>query len=341
MCLQGDTIKMGQKYTIRDIAKLSGFSFKTVSRVINNDKNVKASTRDKIMQVIAETNFKPNIYAQNLNSKMNKNVLVSIRKTHGQNTTQWFDYLMSFMIKEAHNRNCTLIQEVIYDDTDLRNSMLEKSGSYIDVLVMFYLQENDKRIEMADRSRIPYISFEKNALAPLSISNNNKAGMKAATEFLFERGLSSICLMLGAEIEVNRERADAIKEVYNEHLMPLDRLEIRYGMNNLETIRQYVDQRIEDKNLPEVFFVSGDEKAIAVYSALHAHGLSIPQDVSVIGFDNIPISQYYSPPLTTMGQDFARLAHEMFEVIDKLIDGDEDISSVQIDPQLIVRESVR
>ncbi|RED64780.1 LacI family DNA-binding transcriptional regulator [Cohnella lupini] len=332
---------MERNYTIRDIAKMSGFSFKTVSRVINEEASVKPSTREKILKVIGETNFKPNSYAQNLSNKTNINILVSIRKTHGQNTTQWFDYLMSFMIREAHAKQYTLIQEVIYDDQDLEHSMLEKSGGYIDVVVLFYLQENDKRIELANKNNIPFISFEKNVQAPLSISNNNRRGMVEATEFLIDRGLTNICLLLGAEIDVNVDRAEAIKEVYARRGVPEDRLEIIYDMNNLEAIKHFVDGRIEEGRLPEVFFVSGDEKAIAVFSAVYAHGLSIPKDVSVIGFDNIPISKYYSPPLTTMGQDFERLAAEMFTVIGKLLDGDPGIAPVQVDPQLIVRESVR
>ncbi|RED55956.1 LacI family DNA-binding transcriptional regulator [Cohnella lupini] len=332
---------MDRKYTIRDIAKISGFSFKTVSRVINEAENVKPSTREKILQVIAATNFKPNSYAQNLNTKMNKNILVSIRKTRGQNTTQWFDYLMSFMIEKAYARQFTIIQEVIYDDMDLQNSMLEKSGGYIDALVLFYLKDNDKRIELANRSRIPFISFEKNSNAQISISNNNRLGMMEAAEFLFSRGLISICLLLGAEIDVNIERAKAIKESYTNSNIPLEQLEVVYDMNNLEAIKQYVDRRIEENRLPQVFFVSGDEKAMAVYHSVYEHELSIPKDVSVIGFDNIQISKYYSPPLTTMGQDFEQLAEEMFGLLGKLFAGEENIQSVQVDPKLIVRQSVK
>lgn len=332
---------MNNKYTIRDIAKISGFSFKTVSRVINGEANVKPDTREKILQVIDETNFKPNIYAKNLNNKTNINILVSIRKTHGQNTTQWFDYLMSFMIREAHGKHYTLIQEVINDDIDLENSMLEKSGGYIDILVLFYVQDNDKRIEMAKRNNIPYISFEKHPGVPISIANNNKLGMYQATEFLFRKSLTSICLLLGAQIDVNMERADAIRDVYSRYNIPPNHLEIVYNMNNLEKIKQFVDGCIEENRLPQVFFVSGDEKAIAVYHSVYAHGLSIPQDVSVIGFDNIPISKYYYPPLTTMGQDFERLAGEMFSVIEKLLKRETDIVSVVVDPMLIIRESVK
>ncbi|MBW7456528.1 LacI family DNA-binding transcriptional regulator [Paenibacillus sepulcri] len=332
---------MNHRYTIRDIARISGFSFKTVSRVINDEPSVKPSTREKILQVIAETNFKPNMYAKNLNTKVNKNILVSIRKTQGQNTTQWFDYLMSFMIKEARDKQYMLIQEIIRDDADLQNSMLEKSGGYIDVLVLFYVDDHDKRIEMAQRNHIPYISFEKNPLAPISITNNNRLGMTQAAEFLFARGLTTICLLLGAAIDLNLDRAEAIKEVYKLHNIPLDRLEVIYNMNNLENIKRFVDRRIEDNRLPDVYFVSGDEKAIAVYNSVYAHGLSIPQDVSVMGFDNIPISKYYYPPLTTMGQDFERLASEMFIVIERLIGQEQDIQPVKVDPQLIIRESVK
>jgi DNA-binding LacI/PurR family transcriptional regulator len=332
---------MERKYTIRDIADLSGFSFKTVSRVINNEPNVKPETRDKIVKVISQTNFKPNLFAKNLSTKTMKNVLVSIRKTYGQNTTQWFDILMSYMNQSARSRHYSLIQEIIYDDGDLINSMLEQSSGFIDAAILFYLQENDKRVELAQNNRIPVVSFERNKQVPVSISNNNKKGILEATQFLFGRGLTRICLLLGARIGVNLEREEAIRDVYLRSGISLDQLEIVHDMNNLERIKQFVDGKIASGDVPQVFFVSGDEKAIAVYHSVYANGLSIPNDVSIIGFDNIPISKYYYPPLTTMAQDFETLANEMFDVIDKLLRQEEDVCSIEVDPQLIIRESVK
>lgn len=332
---------MNGKYTIRDIAAITGFSFKTVSRVINDEPNVKPSTKEKILQAIAETGYKPNIYARSLNGKSIRNLLVSIRKTHGQNTTQWFDYFMSHLIRESQRHRYTIIQEVVYDDEDLERSMLEQSSGYIDAVVLFYVGDNDKRIEQARSGGVPFVSFEKHPLAPVSISNNNRKGMREAARFLFDRGLTNICLLLGAEIDVNLEREAAMQEAYRERGVPLDRLEVAYRMNNLDNIKRYVEGRIEAGRLPEAFFVSGDEKAIAVYSAVYGKGLSIPGDVSVIGFDNIPISSYYYPPLTTMGQNFEALASEMVQVIDRMLAGDTDVTSVQVDPELIVRGSVK
>lgn len=332
---------MESKYTIRDIADLSGFSFKTVSRVINNEPNVKPETRDKILKVISQTNFKPNLFAKNLSTKTMKNVLVSIRKTYGQNTTQWFDILMSYMNQSARSRQYSLIQEIIYDDGDLINSMLEQSSGFIDAAILFYLQENDKRIELAQNNRIPVVSFESNKQVPVSISNNNKKGILEATQFLFGRGLTRICLLLGARIGVNLDREEAMRDVYLRSGISLDQLEIVHDMNNLEKIKQFVDGKIASGDVPQVFFVSGDEKAIAVYHSVYANGLSIPNDVSIIGFDNIPISKYYYPPLTTMAQDFETLAKEMFAVIDKLLLQAEDVCSIEVDPQLIIRESVK
>ncbi len=332
---------MDKRYTIRDIARLSGFSFKTVSRVINGEPNVKPDTRAKIMQVIADTNFKPNLYAKNLTRKKQTNILVSIRKMHDQNTTQWFDIFMSHFTRVSRDRSYTIIQEVVYGDDELAHSMMENSGGFIDVIVLFYLEEQDKRIEIARRNGIPFLSFEKNGLVPVSISNNNRKGVLDAASFLFGRGLTRICLLLGGLLDVNREREKALIEAYETHGVPLDRLEVVYHMNNLEKIRCFVDASIEAGRLPDVFFVSGDEKAIAVYNAVNRRGLSIPGDVSVIGFDNLPMSDYYSPPLTTMGQNFERLAVEMANVIDKLLRRDPDIPPIEIDPKLIVRESVK
>jgi DNA-binding LacI/PurR family transcriptional regulator len=332
---------MQPKYTIRDIARLAGFSFKTVSRVINDEPNVKPDTKEKIMKVIEETNYKPNMYAKNLNNKTVTNILISIRKTRGQNTTQWFDIFLSHMIQASQDKHYTIIQEIIYDDSELIHSMMEQSSGYIDVLVLFYLEENDQRMHIARKNNIPYISFEKNKHAPISISNNNRQGMTEATRFLFGRKLTRICLLLGAHIEVNIERANAIMDAYKEYGIPLDHLEIVYHMNNLEKIKQFVDDRIETDRLPEVFFVSGDEKAIAVYHSVYRHGLTIPKDVSIIGFDNIPISQYYYPPLTTMGQDFEELANEMFIAIEKLLNKEPNVASVAVDSKLIIRESVK
>jgi Transcriptional regulators len=329
------------KNTIREIAKLSGFSIKTVSRVINDEPNVKPTTKDKVLKVISETNYKPNIYAANLNNKKTKNVLISIRKTHGQHTTKWFDILMSYLVGEASRKKYTLIQEVIYDDSDLQNSILERSGGYIDVIVLFYLTDDDKRFEVAQKNNIPYLAFEKTDYVPLTVSNNNRKGMQEAARFLFSRGLTQVCLLLGAHMNVNQERARAMIEAYEQDQVSLDQLEIVYNMSTLEDIDRFVEERIEQNRLPQVFFVSGDEKVIAVYHSLYRHGLSIPQDVSVIGFDNIPISQYYTPPLTTVGQDFEQLALKMFDIIDQILENKEDIRSVEVDPKLIIRDSVK
>ena len=174
-----------------------------------------------------------------------------------------------------------------------------------------------------------------------SVCNNNRKGVREAAEYLIQRGLSRICFLLGSKTTVNLERESALIEYYKEKSLPLEHLEIVYDMNNLERVKQFTKEKIENDQLPEVFFVSGDEKAIAVYHAVYANGLSIPEDVSVIGFDNIPISKYYYPALTTVAQNFSQLAKEMFHLIDRLLEKDENIASIEVDPKLIVRSSVK
>lgn len=264
-----------------------------------------------------------------------------VRKTRGQNTTKWFDILLEHMISVSRQNGYTVIQEVIYEDDDLRHSILETSGGYVDAVVLFYLVENDKRVEMAARNHIPCISFEKSGQVNMSVSNNNRKGILDAAEFLFKRNLTRICLLLGAVMPVNTEREKALIEAYQQFGIPAERLEVVYHMNELEKIKQFADGKIEQGQLPEVFFVSGDEKALAIYQSLYNHGLAIPRDVSVIGFDNIPISRYYSPALTTVGQNFEELAKQIFAAIGKLLNGDPDVTPVEVDPQLFIRDSVK
>lgn len=329
------------KYTIRDISRLSGVSIKTVSRVINNEPNVKPATRDKVLKVIADTRYKPNLYAQNLNTKTHKTLLISVRKNRDQNTTKWLDILFSYLTSVSAQNRYTILHEVIYDDHDLKNSILETSSGYVDAVVLLYIEENDKRVQLALDNQIPFVSVEKHEQAAFSVSNNNRKGMLDAADYLFGRGLTRICLLLGADMAVNRERANAMVEAYRLQGISLDLLEVVYHMNEFEKIKRFVDWKIEQNLLPEVFFVSGDEKVVAVYHSIYSHGLTIPGDVSVIGFDNIPISNYYYPPLTTVGQDFEELARQIVQTVDKIIDGDTDLVSVEVDPQLVIRQSVK
>ncbi|CAM3602687.1 MULTISPECIES: LacI family DNA-binding transcriptional regulator [Saccharibacillus] len=329
------------KYTIRDISRLSGVSIKTVSRVINNEPNVKPATRDKVLKVIADTRYKPNLYAQNLNTKTHKTLLISVRKNRDQNTTKWLDILFSYLTSVSAQNRYTILHEVIYDDNDLKNSILETSSGYVDAVVLLYIEENDKRVQLALDNQIPFVSVEKHEQAAFSVSNNNRKGMLDAADYLFGRGLTRICLLLGADMAVNRERANAMVEAYRIHGISPDLLEVVYHMNEFEKIKRFVDWKIEQNLLPEVFFVSGDEKVVAVYHSIYSHGLTIPGDVSVIGFDNIPISNYYYPPLTTVGQDFEELARQIVQTVDKIIDGDTDLVSVEVDPQLVIRQSVK
>ncbi|QDH21439.1 LacI family DNA-binding transcriptional regulator [Saccharibacillus brassicae] len=329
------------KYTIRDISRLSGVSIKTVSRVINNEPNVKPATRDKVLKVIADTRYKPNLYAQNLNTKTHKTLLISVRKNRDQNTTKWLDILFSYLTSVSAQNRYTILHEVIYDDNDLKNSILETSSGYVDAVVLLYIEENDKRVQLALDNQIPFVSVEKHEQAAFSVSNNNRKGMLDAADYLFGRGLTRICLLLGADMAVNRERANAMVEAYRLQGISLDLLEVVYHMNEFEKIKRFVDWKIEQNLLPEVFFVSGDEKVVAVYHSIYSHGLTIPGDVSVIGFDNIPISNYYYPPLTTVGQDFEELARQIVQTVDKIIDGDTDLVSVEVDPQLVIRQSVK
>ncbi len=95
------------------------------------------------------------------------------------------------------------------------------------------------------------------------------------------------------------------------------------------------------KTIPDAIFVSGDEKVIGLIRALNELQIEVPEEVSIVGFDNIPWAEYFSPALTTIAQDFSTLAKEIVSRLDYLIRGGTDLSSVEVPTTLIVRETTK
>ncbi len=125
-----------RKVTIYDIARLTGFSPKTVSRVVNGEKGVKKSTFEKITQVLQENNYVPNTYARALTSRDNRNVLISIPKTEHY-PLEWFHFLLENIIVECRKYNINTIVEYSEPNVQMKNSILYSSSSFIGAAVIF------------------------------------------------------------------------------------------------------------------------------------------------------------------------------------------------------------
>lgn len=327
--------------TIYDIAKLSGYSPKTVSRVVNGEQNVKKSTFDKINKVLTELNYTPNTYARSLINKTKNNILISVQSTE-QFPIKWFHILLEKITIECRKHDLNIIVEYHEPSGKLENSILSSSSGFIGAAVIFYESSDDKRIEFLRNKGIPFIVFGKSSLPDvLYVSNNDYEALYNLGKYLTERKLQKLIMLIGLQSIVNKERVRGVQNAFLAEGQSVDNIEVVYNIMTIDDTYRYCKDTFTKSNLPDAIFVSGDEKIIGLNRAFFELGIKIPEDVSVIGFDNIPLAEYYCPSLTTIGQDYVGLSKAIVERLIGLITGDATLGSIELDTELVIRESVK
>ncbi len=330
-----------KKITIKEVAKECGVSTQTVSRVINESMKVRKSTRELVERKIKELGYKPNLYAKNLSWKKNKNILVSVRRIKGHTATIWTNILVSEIFACNKDRNISIFMEQYYEDEDLKNSLLNSSNTFIDGVIIFYEKENDKRIKILKKENIPFIIVGKSySNEDIYVSNDDFKSVFKGVEYLFERNIEKIAFITANPTPLNLERKRGVVEAYKKYGKSLNNLNIFEKMNNQKDIYNLVQKIYKNRKLPEAFFISGDEKAIAVLKALEDLNVSVPEEISVLGLDNIPISEYFSPALTTLALNYKEISKRVYEKLKNLMIGNME-ESEEIPCEIVERESVR
>ena len=196
-------------------------------------------------------------------------------------------------------------------------------------------------MELLKKNSIPYIVFDKaNDTESSYVTNDDFSAMLEGTEFLLSKGIKRIDLLLGNKSPTNDERESGAKKAYIKNKIAIENLCINYGISQIKEAYNYVKEKINIKDLPEAFFVSGDEKVLGVYKALQENNIRIPEDISVMGFDNIPSSEFYHPSLTTVEQDYYKLSQAIFNFFINKHNNNQKIE-IEIKTRMIIRKSTK
>ncbi len=330
-------MKNNKKITIYDIARISGVSPKTVSRVINGGERVKPETYQAVMKVIDELSYVPNAYAQNLTKKETINILISVKKMESFPLI-WFQTLLDKVLQTCKEVGVNAIVEYFGEGDSIKDSIISSTGSLVDGVIVFYEGKDDSRIQYLKKNNMPFIVFgESHTDGVIYVSNNDfKAGydlMKAVEE----KGFKKMWLLMGGPSLVNKNRENGVREFVKEKRYDID-LEVIYGLFTIESVYDYVKEHLSTSNIPDIIFVSGDEKVQGVIRGCYEKGILIPDQLTIVGFDNIPIAKYYTPALSTIAPNYTELAKEMIEGVLAIING-EQRESVEVSVSLIRRQT--
>ncbi|BFH59861.1 LacI family DNA-binding transcriptional regulator [Paenibacillus azoreducens] len=324
------------KVSIFDVAKKSGLSVVTVSRVLNGAETVREKNRQKVLEAIKELDYRPNAAARSL--ARGKTGIVGLIVTTLQDS--FFDAVVKELNEVLALHGYFLAVSVSTGiGSDEAHYLIQEDR--VDGLILLSPMEEDNYIVELKRRNIPYVLIDnqKPENDAFSVTVDNFKGGYAATKHLLDLGHTSIAHLSGHNMfrSTKERRSGFLKALEEQGLAPFELLtgefEIAFGY---DTCRRW----LREGRLPSAVFAGDDNIALGVANALMEAGIHVPDSVAIVGYDDQDISSKLHPYLTTVRQPADRIGLAAADMLLKRMDGTmKRGASVRLDPELIVRES--
>ena len=319
-----------------DVARLAGVSHQTVSRVLNEHPNVRPQTRDNVLAAIAELGYRPNAAARTLVTRRTRTLGVVSFDTSLYGPASM---LLGIERAAAHSYFVSIASLPALD----RRSVLGAVDRFLDQGVEGIIVIAPKTSAVAACSRlrahVPLVAVGCGTHAPLtSAAVDNVAGAALATRYLLGLGHATVHHIAGPAAWVDaQERITGWREALA--AAGADEPELFSG--DWSSASGYrIGHRIADTAEVTAVFCGNDHMALGLLRALAERGRRVPGDVSVVGFDDIPESAFFLPPLTTVRQDFGELGRQALRLlVDRICGRSAPSARMPVAPELIVRAS--
>lgn len=328
-----------RRATLHDVAQLAGVSHQTVSRVVNAHPSVAAATRARVLDAIRRLDYVPNRVAQSLATRRTKTVGIIGYGTGHYGPSQ----MVANVEASLQGRGYALLYASVPDLSDdvLREQIASLRNQLVDGLVLVTPAGGGHLMQASDGIRLPFVMIDAMLGEHVpSVVVHQHHGALLATRHLIEAGHCAIAEITGPlDWSGARQRHDGWLSTLEEAgLTPGASVEGAWtAASGYRAAQQLLGQGARFTAL----FVGNDQMALGALRALREGGLRIPEEVSVVGFDDIPEAAYFEPPLTTVRQDFATLGQQAVDLLLARMDApDAPTHQRVLYPQLIERASV-
>lgn len=331
---------MPKAVTIRDVARKAGVGVGTVSRVLNNNPSVSQATREKVLVVIEAMHYRPSPIARQLSTGA-KSLAIGI--------------IVPFFTRPAfvgrlEGIEATLAQSrydlVLYnvETPEQRAKLLRRvpEEHLVDGLIIVSLYPTEKEVRHFERSSMPVVLADAEHSRLPHISIDDFDGGKQATQHLIDLGHRRIGFVSDQidspfGFNASRKRLEGYQAVLEQHGIPFEPMYHKAGELSRHSAYQLTRELLAEKDHPTAIFASSDTQAIGVLEAIQEEGLRIPEDISVIGYDDIEVASYIS--LTTIHQPMYQSGVESVNLLFQLLGGDSNLKSLTLPVDLVVRET--
>ncbi len=317
--------------TLHDVAKLVGVSPRTVSRVVNNEGGFSEKTEQRVRAAIAEVGYRPNLLARGLIRGRS----ATIALVGPTMTDPFFPELAEGVQRAADDQGLTLFMASSAGAAEQQEAMLQTLASYaVEGAIVFPVDETDDQLARLAASGLHLITIDRAVGVPgaPNIRSDIEAGARRAVQHLRDRGCRHIAFLDGSHT-LNGRRRTGYQTVVGDD-MTTARVD-NTAEGGMRAMARILDMA------PDVdgVFAYNDLMAIGALRVLGERGLRVPDDVAIVGFDDISVSSMLYPALTTVRLDRGRIGREAVDQIVALTNGEGVAPETLIPVELVVRES--
>lgn len=309
--------------TIKDIARVSGYSKTTVSKAFNNYTDISDKARDDILKIADEMGYIPNAQARGLTMKRSFSIGVILDEILGLGLSHPFfsQVIQSFReVVEEKGYSMILVSNKI-GNTKIESYLSHCNQRNVDAVFILCTNKDDPGIQELIHSKIPTVLFDIDDEDTSCVLTDHYQAARMATEYLIGLGHERIGHIYGNELTVaGRLRKqgfyDAMAEnelfVEEGHVVSGGFFDFKYGKQAMESI-------IDSDSMPTAVFIAGDIMALGAIQACHERGIRVPEDLSIIGFDNLNMLEWITPALTTVAQNYNAIASNCCDILDDIV----------------------
>lgn len=333
--------------TIKDIAKELGLSTSTVSRALRDSYEISPETKKMVLEYAAKINYRPNPIALSLKEKRTRSIGIIVAEIANSFFSQIINGIESIAYDKGYNVIITQSHESF--ERELINVQYLASRSIDGLLISLASETRDLSHlkNLHDRGYpIVFVDRVVDEMDTHKVTVDNKKGGYDATKHLIERGFKNIAAVANSEyLSITRERLGGYQAALEDHKMKYDTSLVKYCLHGglvYSEVEEALDSLFKQKKKPDAIFAAADKLTTNCLRYFKAKGIRVPEDVAIIGFSNIDLTELLSPSLSVVRQPAFEMGQVATELLLNLIESKRPVKEFDtkvLPPDLFIRDS--
>lgn len=337
------------KITIKEIAKEAGVSIATVSMILNNkDKNITSATRMRVLDVVKKYNYVPNAMAGSLVTQRTHIIGLILPDI----TNPFFPGIARGAEDKANESGYSIIFCNTDDKLEVEEKYIETlTKKMADGIIIAHSSSSEKMSEILERCKVPIILIDRDFYSENicgKVLVNNLEGAYKGVAYLINKGYKKIAYLSGSlKTRTARDRLDGYKKALSDNGLEYEERLVKYGEYKIDWGRNGTDELLSENEHFDAIFCGNDLIAIGAIKELKKRGLNIPEDIGVMGFDDIYLAGLVEPSLTTVRQPNYKMGYKAMELLlenlnstDRKNNNFRKMEIITLDTEIIERNSI-